>query len=736
MSNFLPNQTPLAYEPSALEAEFWDPNILSTTNWLDAVIDTEFSGLPFDFDVSGDPLHSWNGPSHAWNAPPQILGDKGAEEARRREQIQSPYAVASNTSVPSGISTETAAEAFASKEGSTSRPGEYYVDGEPARLPRTKRRKLSSKQRVLSTTVHKLSKFSLATPQTSKIELRHRISISEETYQSISNMWQSTCQSGFITWPDFEENQFPLKELFEHLLGLYFVSFHQTCTFIHPGSFNATESNWLLLLAMAAIGARYLGDDGSDLLQVSLQELLRRSLIFINESTELASPDTVTMTQVQMLHAIGTVYSGNDQLVRHGLKLQQTLATAYASLLKDESKITNLGNGTDEDRWNAWVRKEEIIRTAYAIWLLDCMWSYQYQRRPMLALSDATLPLPCHEKPWAATNAQEWGTLSANTLSVPNLPEALQEIYVDKRLPKDRGEFARIIMIHGLFQRTWEVGAYYKDPMSQWEPTARKESSADVLPERPVWLPSVPTYTRWQNSVCDCLDILHWQANAMIGQSSGLEHPTVAFLHLARVVLLSPIDPIVNLAKSMTGLNKDSPSNLTDDKRSIQRWAMQGQYKARLAAIHAGVVFGHIRRYSVDGFYEAPMVGLAALMLWAFGTFSAKQTTRQKGQTANGLVEGVQAQEAASDVEDQSSDDSDCGIILLDRPADDEIVQQFIRRGHTMRAHIGGVGDLYSPRGPERVLAQGCKLLKTLRHWGANAAWLDILHRLQETAKR
>jgi hypothetical protein len=67
---------------------------------------------------------------------------------------------------------------------------------------------------------------------------------------------------------------------------------------------------------------------------------------------------------------------------------------------------------------------------------------------------------------------------------------------------------------------------------------------------------------------------------------------------------------------------------------------------------------------------------------------------------------------------------------LLDRPTDDELVQQFIWRGHRMQAHITGVGDLYGAKGPSRVLSQGQKILNTLRHWGIQSEWTELLTRL------
>lgn len=176
-------------------------------------------------------------------------------------------------------------------------------------------------------------------------------------------------------------------------------------------------------------------------------------------------------------------------------------------------------------------------------------------------------------------------------------------------------------------------------------------------------------------------------------------------LHLARIILLVPYAEILSFAKAWgSGSPRETP-----EREAIRRWAVQHQYKARLAVVHAGVVLWHVRRYSVDAFYEAPTVGLATLTLWAFSTFAAQSTKPSS----------------------PSSVTSECGeadnIILLDRPTDDELVQQFIRHDQPFKAHITAVGDLYGTKGPQQVLSQGSNLLSSLRRWGVNASWLAVL---------
>ena len=726
--NPLPSGSSLPFGPSSstFDPDFWDPSILSTSNWLDAVIEDGLHGLQFDFDITGvasparnvNNLASWQATNQTGPVPTHVQAALSV--------------VTSNTPARSGLSQATAASICAAQEASTYSIGEYYVDGEPARLPRVKRRKLSLSPHTDRGHASDGSTFSLHVTLSPDIELQHRIHISDGIYEQFSNMWQHACVENRLPWPPFDTTTFPSKDIFEHLLGLYFAYFHQTLPFMHAPSFNVDDVHPLLLLAIAGIGAHFF-DECHSAFAISLSEIVRRILVLSKEDLSQPVLETATLVQIQMLNAISFVYSGDEKLTSRGLEMQQNLTSACPDLVKEPTNPSEIPQESVEAKWKDWIRREQTLRILYSVWLLDCMWAYQFQRHTMLSLSDTTLPLPCHEKHWRADNAEEWASGTSAQKSPPSLRGALQELYIDKRLPRDRGEFARIIMIHGLFQRTWEVERYFRDPLTHWTPTAEKQSSRAILPPEPVSLLSFPGYTKWQNSVCDCIDILHWQANATIGQASGLEHYTVAFLHLSRVVLLSPIGTIVRYAKTLIGLHKTSPSNVAVDKRTIRRWATQDQYKARLAAIHAGVVYWHIRRYSNDAFYEGPSVALAALMLWAFGQFAPRQTSQRQSSSKKRRATTSLSERNRSESPAGGSDDSACPIILLDRPTDDELVQQFIRQGHSMQAHITGVGDLYGPQGPSKVLLEGCKLLQSLKCWGVSETWLHVLQQLQKS---
>lgn len=293
-----------------------------------------------------------------------------------------------------------------------------------------------------------------------------------------------------------------------------------------------------------------------------------------------------------------------------------------------------------------------------------------------------------------------------------SLYDAVHCMYIEKRLVSGVGEFSHILLIHAIYQRMWEVGEYFRRPLSFWNPTAQKQNRETAVPTGSVWLPGIPSYSKWRNSACDCLDILHWTANSTIAKAAGLEHPTVLHLHAARVVLLAPFREIRSLAAALaTEKLPWSRRYQAIEWQYIWRWTKHDQYKARLSIIHAGTTLWHVRRYSTNAFHEPVATFLAVLTLWAYGSCYAHEAHHH---------------------ESRPEPSHDPSFIHLDRPCDDELVQLFVREGHAMRGNVTGVGDICAPDGPERILRVGCETLSSLSAWGISRQLISILSRLAD----
>lgn len=730
----------VGHQQGPIDSDFWDPSILASTNWLDSINLDAFDPTLPEFDVG----FTLPGPSR-----------------QRSVTNYSPRPLVTAASPAMTVDTGTTS----TSQDKHTEDGEYYVDGQPARLPRVKRRRASRAAPVVpsaqpaylamtpegpwETNGASRGSWSLQEPAlTREGRPSETFAISTDTHEKLRQLHQELCLTPNAIYKSFDDDAFPSKVFFESLVTATITSVTSTLPFFHHSQSTGDQLHWLEVVALASLACHFADLSPKHHFTISMHEFVRRLINWIDEQPQsVKGVDDIVHARVLIIHVSGASYCGDHRLLNHSMALKSRLCSAFRRLLHLRREQCDQSRGSTDRTFLVWRDHESFVRLLYSIWLHDCMTAYHFQRKPSLALTDAAIPLPCQEKIWSVRNENEWLSVKAQSPVLlspsPTLVEALQQLFVDKWLPRERGEFARVLMVHAILQRLWDVEDYHKNPLSHWDPVAQRQDSADVLPSTAIWLPAIPAYTKWQNSACDALDVLHWQANATIGQSSGLEHPTVLHLHVARIVLLVPYLDIVAHVQSMTGV---SASEAQDEKfvsrtvdhsspsaLSIRRWAISHQYKARLAVVHAGVVFWHVRRYSIDAYYEGPSIALAALTLWAFGTYARKQPPLARhGDDASS--KRVNDTHPTSLDDDETDDDLEsCSIILLDRPTDDELVQLFIRSGDRMEAHISGVGDLYAPQSPRLVLKQACKLLKqSEKCWGVASKWIRLLERLAE----
>jgi hypothetical protein len=699
--------------PSVLQP--FDLDIDFGMNWL--------SDLSPDFDTALFPLNVDD--SYYFN---NLAQDAAGPTQAAERPVGAP-------SVASEYSTEMTERISKHASNDSTPSGTYYVEGESGRLPRGKRRRLTEPSGV-DGTVDEQRAFNLEVKNLIAIE-SPAIAVIDDSYDCMEEAFRELCvkPSGFVP---YSCDCFPTREEMTVLVRQYWKAVHPVLPILHlPTTLRTSNPDWLLLLCIAALGSHHVEYRGNEGLVVSMHEFVRRVLVTIKEDSTWMSRTSLCRNQIVILHALGTVYCGDIRLRTVGLQLHQELS----QIVLDYTSV--IVSRTEGDRpridWQNWVDEESKIRAHYAAWYLDCLWQFHQHKRPFLRLQDTRVPLPCHERVWGALQ-HEWPRLMLTFAQTPNLMSAVQSLHISKRLQSDLGEFSRILVIHGIFSRAWEVEAYFSQNLSSWTPTANRETLDASKLKESVWLPSIPLYRQWRSSACDCLDVLHWNANATIGNAAGNEHATVLHLHLARVILLTPFKEIQTLVEAIARTDGRPQDSALHHEQVVRRWAMHDAYKARLAMIHAGVVFWHVRRFSINGFYEPAALGLATLALWAFSTFSPRsQSGSTSRQQPNEQHSSIREHTVVPNhnVASSSSDDEDamCNIILLDRPTDDELVQRFVVKGSTMVANMDGVGDLYSERAPRRVLQQGRKILNTLHQFSDRSRWIVLLSRLLEVVK-
>ncbi|KAL1617878.1 hypothetical protein SLS56_010800 [Neofusicoccum ribis] len=564
-----------------------------------------------------------------------------------------------------------------------------------------------------------------------------------KAYDRIADAFRQVCHGLGTTFVPFKTLAVPGPAHLNYFLQLYYEHFHPILPILHTPTLRLNEDEWVLGLAAAAIGCRY--SDSEDLLGFirPMTEFLRRVCVI---SVEHHPPRQMPLGLLQalFLNAINMLYSGSS-------RLSDSAQNDFSRLVEAVRTWKLLPPAeTPPQSWSEWVKAEARIRLGYSIWFLDCTMAYQMDQKPFLSMDDMHSPLPCNEHLWASQNEEEWANLRRSTERNPPIAEAVHTLFVRKEVKPDIGEFSRVLLLHGIYHETWTVARYHRRSLSSWIPSADDalDRSAPEYQERPqnvadksIYIPENPLYSKWRNAACDCLDVLHWAANATIAQHSGSEHNTVCHLHSSRVILLTPISEIVSLAKSMATSDRQSLPQLTKLESKVSLWVQKDQHKARLAMIHAGAVWWHVRRFSKAAFYEPSSVFLSTLAMWAYASYTSltnsfARTDSRSGSESPSPGALSSTNFPSSDMTTLSDDLDQPTFIRLDRPNDDEMVQLFVRNGDPsrMKAHVSGVGNLLSPLGPERVLREGCKILSRMTlTWGSANEYLKILSNMVET---
>lgn len=701
-----------------------DTHMISTLNWISP--DMEFD-LTADFDYN--PL----GPNNQyWNPPTSV-----------ESQLNQPLPNTQTMGSLGTLSQSTPGSFPDSNEAET--PGTAYVDSKGFRQPRAGRyasrifgeetsKECPQLYPELQRMTPELEMFSFAVPPISNFPplnwedtdpIRGQ-EFSLEQYRIMCRAFQDCClttNNGALQETPFLASELPSVSMFTSLIAIYRKQFDpKVLPMIHWQLHRNSGSSWITNLAMSAVGCQYFSAE----LSVVLHEFLRRILRPFGAvlSAETLTADSLGMVQAKVLNYIGLAYCGSRRLGRYRSHALQDLIGEYMSLHRLQPTILR-GETAFQDRQN-WILSESLRRLCHAIWLIESMSRCHFNTRSSLLLDFAEIALPCKEDIWQAEISQ----IQIPTTQ-PTLERGLRVLYVEKRLVKGIGEFAQTLIIFGLFCQTWEIAKSIGKPLLRWTPKAQKGNAESDELTKVSWLPQIPLYNHWRNAACDCLDVLHWIANSTVAES-GTENPTVLHLHAARLVLLSPYQTIRDLAESLVSeesIGGEHADRIRQQCQEIQKWITDDQFKSRLAMVHCGVLFWHIRRYSVDAFYESTNVFLATLVVWAYGTFCPSQQL----VTSSGAPEEDRSREDAewtSDIDDIPSS------IRLDRPTDDELVQIFIKRGRSMSATINGVGNITAKSGPFRMLREGCKLLNTLEKWPIRRQYLHTLTRLVEICGR
>lgn len=160
--------------------------------------------------------------------------------------------------------------------------------------------------------------------------------------------------------------------------------------------------------------------------------------------------------------------------------------------------------------------------------LLDSWLALAANRPPSIPSGKLALKMPSTEQLWEADSADNWFKAfslqtdtehSVNTIlseeSVrPSVQDSFGKLWSSHSSPQPDHQLGVIIMIHMLLRRKWDMGQYFGEPVPLEIAYIHKIGGRESQQQR--YLGSLPEYAEWRDYVCDCLDLLHWDAVGFI----------------------------------------------------------------------------------------------------------------------------------------------------------------------------------------------------------------------------
>lgn len=217
------------------------------------------------------------------NEPANTIANSSVNISTNRNENQNRLRGDPSSSAPQATETQ---NSESPSSHSTHSAGQYYVDGEGARLPRVRKAPYRATDSVipLSPSDSQQSNHGYMLPTVDNPRDSSSISNTNEvplsTYNEILRIFGLICITSTHYTP-FTSNYFPPRQYLSSAIHFYIENFLPVLPCIHPATLNLTTSHWLLVLAMVSIGNHYIESEKSGILVVSMHEFTRRAIQFV-----------------------------------------------------------------------------------------------------------------------------------------------------------------------------------------------------------------------------------------------------------------------------------------------------------------------------------------------------------------------------------------------------------------------------------------------------------------------
>ncbi|KAK4496689.1 hypothetical protein PRZ48_012671 [Zasmidium cellare] len=447
----------------------------------------------------------------------------------------------------------------------------------------------------------------------------------------------------------------PTIEAMNVFVQLYFEHFHAQFPVLHMSTFQPREDVWMLVLAVAAIGAEYSSLCTQELMEW-FEQLARKAVSHIIAYE--ANRASIPICQSVLLFSMLLLPSGSEDhavFLQHHASLLATLSrNLIARRIADDSHTD--GPEVYLMRWTYFADIEQERRFINFSWFFECIQYLASGVPPVLAAQELTRTLPCDEQFWFCTSEAEW--LDKYQTAAPKKQSLAAVIAqpLTSEIVEELGNTALTTTFLTLLVERKRV----KEAVNVWfQSRLENTTEADTA------------------SFAQAIDA-DMESVEEEFQKRSTHGRTRAYLYLGSILKIAPLD----LLRHAVGIA--APQGMSAKaKKELTTIFKTDPVAARRALVYAASLWNEMRTAKIITRYDVRILVPAALYISNWISLAPKQR--------------------------QSRDDGDA--VRIDEGITSSAVQSWVADGAGGKVQVDGVGILEGPQAAIRALDGAARLL-------------------------
>ncbi|KAF5570669.1 hypothetical protein FPHYL_1035 [Fusarium phyllophilum] len=232
--------------------------------------------------------------------------------------------------------------------------------------------------------------------------------INDEAYQVMVSTFEQLNSDNAYCIP-FTTKYLPSLQHMQIYMQVYFEEYHPVFPLLHKATFLPTRDDWLLSLAVSAIGCLFSKTLQSREVYPVMQEFLRRAIRIQLERSQTSTP-SISVAQASVLNQIGMMYGGDLRFAERAHETMAQLATQcrkIASISDNLLKSSVAEHAVSQD-WQAWISLQLEVRLFYCAWLIDSQQVGLFAFSSTIPIDFLQFPMPAHAYIWDMSTSETW----------------------------------------------------------------------------------------------------------------------------------------------------------------------------------------------------------------------------------------------------------------------------------------------------------------------------------------